>query len=184
MVFGLFIGLISGFLLAIQMMYFTSVKRWLLPILIVSQAIPVFAIAPLIMLWLGYGIASKVVMASMIIFFPLTVCCYDGLNSTPNNYLDMSNIMGANRWQQLIYIRLPASLPEIASGIRISIVIAPIGAIAGEWVGSSAGLGYLMLQSNARMMIDDMFAALFALSIMSVILYTITDHLLKKIVYW
>lgn len=184
MLIGLFLGLCIGFILAVQMMWFTHVKRWLLPILIVSQAIPVFSIAPLLMLWLGYGIASKVVMAAIIIFFPLTSCCYDGLNSTPKNYLDLSKTMGVTPWQQLIFIRLPSSLPAIASGIRISIVVAPIGAIAGEWVGSSEGLGYLMLQANARMMVDEMFAALFFLSCMSIALYSLTDKLLKKFIYW
>lgn len=184
MLIGLFLGLSVGFILAIQMMWFRPLKRWLLPILIVSQAIPVFSIAPLLMLWLGYGIASKVVMAAIIIFFPLTSCCYDGLNSTPKNYLEMSKTMGATPWQQLIFIRLPASLPSIASGIRISVVVAPIGAIAGEWVGSSEGLGYLMLQANARMMVDEMFAALFFLSCLSISLYILTDKLLKKLIYW
>lgn len=181
---GLLLGLGMGLLFALQMLLYRPVRRWLLPVLIASQAIPVFAIAPVLMLWLGYGIASKVVMAALIIFFPVTTCCYDGLRNTPRGYLDLAKTMQAGRWKQLRHIQLPAALPALASGIRVAVVVAPIGAVAGEWVGSSAGLGYLMLQANARMMIDEMFAALFILSLLSVALYFLADHGLKKLIPW
>ncbi|MEZ9393820.1 ABC transporter permease [Vibrio splendidus] len=181
---GLLLGLSMGLFFALQMLMFDPLKRWLLPILIASQAIPVFAIAPVLMLWLGYGIASKVVMAAIIIFFPVTTCCYDGLRNTPMGYLDLAKTMGASKWQLLRYIQLPAALPTLASGIRVAVVIAPIGAVVGEWVGSSEGLGYLMLQANARMIIDEMFAALFILAVLSISLYFITDKLLKKAIPW
>ncbi|NRF23926.1 ABC transporter permease [Vibrio coralliilyticus] len=183
-VLGLLLGLSMGLFFALQMLLFKPLKRWLLPILIASQAIPVFAIAPVLMLWLGYGIASKVVMAAIIIFFPVTTCCYDGLRNTPTGYLDLAKTMGASKWQMLKHIQLPAALPTLASGIRVAVVIAPIGAVVGEWVGSSEGLGYLMLQANARMIIDEMFAALFILALLSVSLYFITDKLLKKLIPW
>ncbi|TEW52483.1 ABC transporter permease [Psychromonas sp. RZ5] len=183
-IFGLLLGLSMGLCFALQMLLFKPLKRWLLPILIISQAIPVFAIAPILMLWLGYGISSKVVMAAIIIFFPVTTCCYDGLKNTPMGYLDLAKTMGATKWQMLRRIQFPASLPTLASGIRVAVVIAPIGAVAGEWIGSSEGLGYLMLQANARMLIDEMFAALFILSALSVCLYFITDKLLKKFIPW
>ncbi|OBT09430.1 ABC transporter permease [Vibrio sp. UCD-FRSSP16_10] len=183
-VLGLLFGLSMGLMFALQMLLFEPLRRWLLPILIASQAIPVFAIAPILMLWFGYGIASKVVMAALIIFFPVTTCCYDGLRNTPKGYLDLSKTMGATRWQQLTQVRLPAAMPALASGIRVAVVVAPIGAVVGEWVGSSAGLGYLMLQANARMMIDEMFAALFILALISVTLYFITDRLLNKFIPW
>ncbi|GAD89624.1 putative ABC transporter permease protein [Vibrio halioticoli NBRC 102217] len=183
-ILGLILGLSMGLMFALQMLLFEPLRRWLLPILIASQAIPVFAIAPILMLWFGYGIASKVVMAALIIFFPVTTCCYDGLRNTPKGYLDLSKTMGASRWQQLTQVRLPAAMPALASGIRVAVVVAPIGAVVGEWVGSSAGLGYLMLQANARMMIDEMFAALFILALISVTLYFITDRLLNKFIPW
>lgn len=181
---GLLLGLTMGLFFALQMLLFEPLKRWLLPVLIASQAIPVFAIAPILMLWLGYGIASKVVMAAIIIFFPVTTCCYDGLRNTPTGYLDLAKTMGATKWERLRHIQLPAALPTLASGIRVAVVIAPIGAVVGEWVGSSAGLGYLMLQANARMIIDEMFAALFILAVLSISLYFITDKLLKKWIPW
>ena len=94
---GLLLGLSMGLFFALQMLLFEPLKRWLLPILIASQAVPVFAIAPVLMLWLGYGIASKVVMAAIIIFFPVTTCCYDGLRNTPRGYLDLAQTMGATK---------------------------------------------------------------------------------------
>ncbi|NLS12051.1 ABC transporter permease [Vibrio sp. SM6] len=181
---GLLLGLSMGLFFALQMLLFEPLKRWLLPILIASQAIPVFAIAPVLMLWLGYGVSSKVVMAAIIIFFPVTTCCYDGLRNTPRGYLDLATTMGANRWQRLRQIQLPAAMPTLASGVRIAVVIAPIGAVVGEWVGSSGGLGYLMLQANARMIIDEMFAALFILAVLSITLYFVTDKLLKILIPW
>ena len=181
---GLLLGLSMGLLFALQMLFFDPLRRWLLPILIASQAIPVFAIAPILMLWLGYGIASKVMMAALIIFFPVTTCCYDGLRNTPTGYLDLAHTMGASKWQLLLSVRLPAALPALASGIRVAVVVAPIGAVVGEWVGSSEGLGYLMLQTNARMMIDEMFAALFILAALSVSLYFVADVLIKKLIPW
>ncbi|MFT6916353.1 MAG: putative hydroxymethylpyrimidine transport system permease protein [Motiliproteus sp.] len=183
-ILGLFLGLSMGLFFALQMLLFKPVKHWLLPILIASQAIPVFALAPVLMLWLGYGIISKIVMAALIIFFPITTCCYDGLRNTPSGYLDLAQTMGATRWQMLRHIQFPASLPTLASGLRVAVVIAPIGAVAGEWVGSSQGLGYLMLQANARMMIDEMFAAVFILSMLSIVLYFVVDMLIKKFIPW
>jgi putative hydroxymethylpyrimidine transport system permease protein len=181
---GLLLGITFGVACALQMALFSCLKRWLLPLLIISQAIPIFAIAPLLMLWLGYGIASKIIMAAIIIFFPVATCCYDGLHKTPQGLLDLSQTMGASKWQQLRHIRLPNALPALASGIRVAVVIAPIGAVSGEWVGSSAGLGYLMLQANARMIIDEMFAALWLLSLLAITLYFVTDFILKKSISW
>lgn len=183
-VLGLLLGLFMGITLALQMLLFNPVRRWLLPVLVASQAIPVFALAPILMLWFGYGMASKVIMAALIIFFPVTTTCFDGLRHTPAGYLDLAKTMGASRWQQLWQIRLPAALPTLASGIRVAVVVAPIGAVVGEWVGSAGGLGYLMLQSNARMQIADMFAALFILALFSILLYYSTDLLLRKLIPW
>ena len=183
-VLGLILGLAMGLTFALQMLLFKPLRRWLLPVLVASQAIPVFALAPILMIWFGYGMTSKVIMAALIIFFPVTTTCFDGLRHTPIGYLDLAKTMGANKWRQLWHIRLPAALPTLASGIRVAAVIAPIGAVVGEWVGSSGGLGYLMMQSNARMQIADMFAALFILALCSVGLYYLTDYLLKRLIPW
>ena len=184
MILGLILGVIFGILLALVLVYFAALRPWLLPLLLVTQAIPVFALAPILMLWFGYGLASKVVMTILVIFFPVATCCYDGLRHTHQDWLDMAATMGGNRFAILRHIRWPAALPALASGLRVAVVVAPIGAVVGEWVGSSAGLGYMMLQANARLWVDQMFAALAVLAFCSVSLYFITDRLLKKLIPW
>ena len=155
-----------------------------MPILVISQAIPVFALAPVLVLWLGYGLASKVAMATLIIYFPVTAAFFDGLRRTEPGWLDLARTMGGGRMSILRHVQVPAALPALSSGIRVATAVAPIGAIVGEWVGSSAGLGYLMLQANARMQVDVMFAALFILAIFAVSLYTAVDAGLRRALPW
>ncbi|MEE8123632.1 MAG: ABC transporter permease [Alphaproteobacteria bacterium] len=181
---GLAIGSVLGCSSALIMGYFRPARRWLLPVLVTSQAIPVFAIAPLLVLWLGYGMASKVAMATLIIYFPVTAAFYDGLRRTEPGWLDLARTMGGSRWAALRHIRIPAALPALASGLRVATAVAPIGAIVGEWVGSSAGLGYLMLHANARMQIDLMFAALITLAVFAVALYFSVDTVLRRALPW
>jgi len=181
---GLIIGTCLGILSALIMTQFAPARRWLLPVLVVSQALPVFALAPLLVLWLGYGMGSKVAMAVLIIFFPVTAACYDGLRHTDSGWIDLARTMGASRWTVIRNIRFPAALPALASGLRIAAAVAPIGAVVGEWVGSSRGLGYLMLHANARLQIDLMFAALLTLAVFAVALYFFIDWLMKRMLKW
>ncbi len=193
-ILGLIFGSVFGVLSAISLSWFPHVRRWLLPLLVVTQAIPVFALAPVLVLWLGYGLASKVMMASLIIFFPVTAAFLDGLRRTEPGWLDLAQTMTAQpssnrstasqRWAMLRHIRIPAALPALASGLRVAASVAPIGAVVGEWVGSSAGLGYLMLHANGRMQIDLLFAALFVLAAMAVTIYFTLDWLLRRLLPW
>lgn len=181
---GLGLGTLLGCATALAMSYFRAARHWLLPALVASQAIPVFALAPLLVLWLGYGMASKIAMAVLIIYFPVTAAFFDGLRRTEPGWLDLARTMGARRWAVLRLIRLPAALPALASGLRVAAAVAPIGAVIGEWVGASAGLGYLMLHANARVQIDLMFAALAALAAIGIALYFGVDALLRRLVPW
>ncbi len=181
---GLATGAGIGFISALMLAYWAPARRWLLPVLVVSQAVPVFAIAPLLVLWFGYGLASKIAAAALIIYFPVTSAFYDGLRRTEPGFLDLAEVMGARRWRVLAQIRVPAALPALASGLRVATVVAPIGAVFGEWVGASAGLGYLILQANARMQIDLLFAALAVLGVLAVALYYLVDALLRRMVRW
>lgn len=183
-VLGLGLGTILGGGTALLLASFRPVRRWLMPVLVVSQAIPVFAIAPLLVLWLGYGLGSKVAMATLIIYFPVTAAFFDGLRRTDPGWLDLARVMGGGRFSVLWRLRLPAALPAFASGLRVATAVAPIGVVVGEWVGSSAGLGYLMLHANARMQVPLMFAALFVLAVFAVALYTAVDVLLKRALPW
>lgn len=181
---GLLIGTLLGALNALVMIASRSLKRWLLPVLVISQAIPVFALAPLLVLWLGYGMSSKIAMAVLIIFFPVTAAFYDGMRSTEPEWLELAQVMNAKPMAIIRQVRIPAALPAFASGLRVATAVAPIGAVVGEWVGSSRGLGFYMLHANARMQIDIMFAALTLLCMVSLTLYFLVDRTMTKIVYW
>jgi putative hydroxymethylpyrimidine transport system permease protein len=181
---GLAGGVLIGGASALLMALLPPVQPWLLPILVLGQTIPVFALAPLLVLWFGYGLASKVVMAILIIYFPVAAALFDGLRRTDPGWLDLARTMGASRWRTLRHLRLPAALPAFASGLRIATAVAPIGAVVGEWVGSSAGLGYLMLHANARLQIDLMFAALIVLMAIALALYVAVDRLLVWAMPW
>lgn len=181
---GFSLGILFGILGGCMLDCFSFAKRWLLPCLIISQAIPTFALAPLLVIWLGFGLTSKVAMSILMIFFPVTSNFYDGLQRTPSAWLELAKSEQATRWRTFWLIRMPAALPSLASGMRIAAVIAPIGAVVGEWVGSSKGLGYLMLNANARLQIDQLFAALILLMILALGLYFLVDRLLKRWVWW
>ena len=139
MILGFALGLALGAALAIVFAASAGWRRWALPLVIVSQAIPVIAVAPLLVLWLGYGMASKVAMAALVIFFPVVSSLYDGLRRTDEGWLELARTMDAPPRAILLQIKLPAALPAFASGARIAAAVAPIGAVIGEWVGASAG---------------------------------------------
>jgi putative hydroxymethylpyrimidine transport system permease protein len=181
---GLFLGVLVGTLSALSMIASGTLKRWVLPVLVISQAIPVFALAPLLVLWFGYGILSKVAMAVLIIYFPVTASFYDGMRRTDPEWLELAAAMNAGSLAVIRHIRIPAALPALASGLRVAAAAAPIGAVVGEWVGSSQGLGFYMLHANARMQIDAMFAALAVLAVLALLLYFVVDRTMLRIVYW
>jgi putative hydroxymethylpyrimidine transport system permease protein len=183
-VIGLALGAISGVFLALVMSFLPPAKRLILPVMIASQAIPVFAIAPLLVLWFGYGMASKIVMATIAIFFPIASAFHDGLTRTDTNLLDLARLSGASRAQEVRLLRLPAALPSFVTGMRVAAVYAPIGALIGEWVGASSGLGYAMLQANGRAQTDVVFAALFILALMAVLVRAAVDLLTRDLTPW
>ena len=181
---GLIIGSALGMVTALHLMISTSAQRFMLPIMVFSQAVPVFALAPILTLWLGYGIGSKIVMTILIIYFPVASNFYDGLRRTNPGLLDLAKTMGASNIHTLFRLRLPAALPSLGSGLRLAAVYAPIGAVIGEWVGSSKGLGYLMLLANGRAKIDLMFATLFVLALFTVGLHAVVGRFSKRLSDW
>jgi putative hydroxymethylpyrimidine transport system permease protein len=183
-VLGILLGSFFGVTTALTMTLLPLLKRWMLPVLVISQAVPVFALAPILVLWFGYGMASKVAMAVLIIFFPVTSSFYYGMQRTEPQLLELARIMDGRPLAIMRYIIIPSALPAFASGMRVAAAVAPIGAVVGEWVGSSAGLGFYMLHANARMQIDVMFAALTVLSAVSLLLYFFIDFTMEKLIFW
>ncbi|OJJ10175.1 ABC transporter permease [Alphaproteobacteria bacterium AO1-B] len=181
---GFVFGVAAGCLLAILIWVFPVAKRAIMPTILVTQALPVFAIAPILVLWLGFGLASKIVMAVLVIFFAVTSTFYDGLRRLDPGLSDLSRLYRVSRLKELWVFRLPSAMPALASGLRIAAVFAPIGAIVGEWVGAKGGLAFIMLQSNARMQTDVMFAALILLALMVLSLRFAVDHFTRFLVPW
>ena len=178
---GMALGTLLGAATALQLMMSPRALRLVLPLLVFSQAVPVFALAPLLTLWLGYGLGSKIAMAVLIIYFPVASAFLDGLRHSDPALIAMARSFGATKHQVLFRIRLPAALPSFASGLRLAAVYAPIGAVIGEWVGASQGLGYLMLLANGRAKTDLMFAALLVLALFAVALHKAVGVLAERL---
>ncbi|KHA50336.1 ABC transporter permease [Sulfitobacter geojensis] len=178
---GLLIGTVLGVVTAIQLSMSKTAERLMLPILVFTQAVPVFALAPLLTLWFGYGMGSKIVMAVLIIYFPVTSAFHDGLARIDSGYRDLSVSMSAGKWNFMRYVQIPQALPALGSGLRLAAVYAPIGAVIGEWVGASKGLGYLMLLANGRAKIDLMFASLIVLACLTVLLHLAVGVLASRL---
>jgi len=160
---GLAAGIAVGMALALGM----AASRWLgealAPLAVVSQAIPFMALAPLMMIWFGFGMTSKIAMAAITIFFSVAAAFYEGLRRADENLVELARLYGASSRQILFEIRVPAAMPHLAAGLKLAAAYAPIGAIAGEWVGSDGGLGIMMTYHNARMQTDMVFAAMVVL---------------------
>ena len=177
---GLALGAALGFVSAITLVAWPTVRALVQPILVFSQSVPVFALAPILTLWLGFGLWSKITMAVIIVYFPVTTSFFDALMRTNRDWISLAKIMGASPARIMWHIRVPAALPGFASGLRLAAVYAPIGAIIGEWVGASKGLGYLMLLANGRAKTDLMFAALIVLAVLTILLHAAVSKLCEK----
>jgi putative hydroxymethylpyrimidine transport system permease protein len=181
---GIGLALAVAIPLAVGMHARPIVERALTPFLIASQAVPVFALAPLLVVWLGYGLASKVLMAGVIIFFPITISLLEGFKSCEGHYRVLFELMGAGTWQALRRLYWPWALPYFFAGLKVGVSVATIGAVIGEWVGAQQGLGYLMIQANARLKVDLVFAAILWLSLMGVGLWALVGVIEKRCLWW
>lgn len=181
---GIFLALSFSLPAAIFMFWSRHAEKALTPILIASQAIPVFAIAPLLVIWFGYGMASKVVMASIIIFFPITISLLQGFKSCDREYKDLFSVMGADFWKTFRMLYWPWALPYFFGGLKVAVSVATIGAVIGEWVGAQSGLGYLMVQSNARLKTDVVFASILLLSVIGLILWNFVHFMESRVLRW
>jgi putative hydroxymethylpyrimidine transport system permease protein len=184
MLLGFGLAMTVGITLAVLMFEIPVLERALYPYVIGSQTVPVFAIAPLLVLWLGYGIMSKVLMAAIIVFFPIVLNTLDGLKGADADIVNLLRVMRASRWQLLWKAQLPAALPFILSGAKIGISISTIGAVIGEWVGARAGLGRLMLDANSQLQVSLVFAAILCLTIMGLGLFGLMTLIERWLTPW
>lgn len=184
MLAGFVVGTALGIATALAVAAIPRLERFVWPVVVVLQSFPVFVIAPLLVLWFGFGMASKVVMTTIIIFFPVASSFADGLRRTPRDIIDAARLTTDRRWPILRYIRIPLALPALFSGLRVAAPLAPLGAVVGEWVGASAGLGYVMIEANARMQTGTVFAAMAILAVEAVALRGLVNRLSSRCLHW
>ena len=177
---GLGLGIVLGFIVAVVMDRFEYAYKMIYPVLVITQTIPTVAIAPLLVLWLGYGILPKITLIVMTSFFPITIGLLDGFRSADKDMLNLLKTMGATSFQNFVHVKLPGSLGYFFAGLRISVSYSIIGAVVAEWLGGFSGLGVYMTRVRKSYSFDKMFAVIFLISAISLLLM----YLVKKIQKW
>lgn len=160
------------------------VERAVYPWLVVSQMVPIVAIAPIFVIWTGFDLRPKVMVIALVAFFPLAVSTIDGLKAADPELLNLLKTLGAKRWQRFRMAQLPAALPFVFSGLKVAAALSVIGAVFGEWVGSSEGLGYLILTFNNQLATADMFATIIVLALIGIALFGIVLLLERILLPW
>ena len=177
---GLGLGIILGFVVAVIMDRFEYAYKMIYPVLVITQTIPTVAIAPLLVLWMGYGILPKIMLILLTSFFPITIGLLDGFRSVDKDMLNLLKTMGASSFQNFIHLKLPSSLGYFFAGLRISVSYSIIGAVVAEWLGGYDGLGVYMTRVRKSYSFDKMFAVIFLISGISLLLM----YFVKKIQRW
>ena len=181
---GFVLALVIGLVIAVLIHASPIIERALYPIVIASQAVPLVALAPLLLVWFGYGITPKVIVTALVAFFPITVGAVDGLRAADRETLNLLRTFGASRVRRFWMVNVPSALPSLFSGMRIGVAVAVIGAVFGEYVGANSGLGYLMNVSSARLQTERVFASIVVLAVMAITLFGIVALVERRILRW
>ncbi len=184
MVIGFMIGASLGFALGVVISEFGRLGRLMFPYLVAIQSLPKVAVAPLIILWFGFGIESKIVVVALITFFPVLINTLSGLSIVDAARIDLMRIMLASRWQTFAYVRLPSAAPTIFAGLNVAVVLALTGAIVAEFVGAQRGLGVLVLQAQANLDTAAMFVILIFLAMIGLSANLGVRWLERRVIYW
>lgn len=178
---GLFLGIILAFIFAVLMDRFNWFKTVFYPMAVISQTIPVIAIAPLLILWLGVGTEPKITLVLIVCFFPILVSMYDGLKSVDQDMLNLFKTMGANKWQTFRHVKLWYAMSNFFSGLKISVSYAIVGGLISEWLGGTEGLGVYMLRYQKSFNLDKMFAVIIIIIVISLLCIKMVNILEKRI---
>jgi putative hydroxymethylpyrimidine transport system permease protein len=181
---GIACALVAGIAVAVAMHAWQLVRDATYPLIVASQAIPVIAFAPVLLVWFGFGIGPKVLVVALFCFFPVTVNALAGLDSSDPEAIKMMRGLDASRWQIFRRVEAPGALPSTFTGAKIAVVFAPIATVFGEWVGGSSGLGHLILQDNAQLEVARVFAAVAVLVAMALILVALVALVERLVVTW
>ena len=183
-VLGFALALATGFTLALGIDLSAKLRRAVYPLLVLSQTVPTMAIAPLLVIWFGYGILPKIIVVTLVCFFPIVVSTADGLRSTDPDLVGLLLTMGATKKDVFLKVRLPGALPSFFSGVKIAVTYSVIGAVIGEWVGASRGLGVFMIRASNSFRTDRVFAAIAATALMSIALFGLVSAVERLALPW
>jgi NitT/TauT family transport system permease protein len=178
------LGVLAGLVMGAMVSLIPVLERLIYPYLVALQTLPKVAIAPLFIIWFGYGLTSKVVITALVCFFPVLVSVIAGFHSTDKDQLDMMKAFGATKWQTLMRLRIPSALVLIFAGLEIAAVLAVIGAIVGEFVGAQVGLGYLVVTLNFSMDVPGVFAVLIVLSAIGLAMHGLMRYAARRYIFW
>ena len=181
---GFAIALAVGVAVAVALHLSPMLRRALYPIVVASQAVPIVVIAPILVIWFGFGMGPKLIVIALICFFPIVVNTLDGLRAVDGDQVRMLRTLGAGRWDTFRRLELPASLPYVFSGAKIAVAVAVIGAVFGELVGSDAGLGHAIQVGMAQLLTARVFAAVLLLSVMAIALFALVSLIERWAVPW
>jgi len=181
---GLVIGTALGFVIAVIMDHFPIAHKSIYPMMVLTQTVPTVAIAPLLVLWLGYGLLPKVTLIVITTFFPIAIGLLDGFHSVDHDALNLLKAMGANKLQCFIYIKLPSALSHFFAGLKISVSYSVVGAVVSEWLGGFNGLGVYMTRVRKSYSFDKMFAVIFFISLISLVLMFCVSLLKDAVMPW
>lgn len=181
---GTVTGIVIGYISAVVMDRWEPAYKAMYPLIVLTQTIPAVAIAPLLVLWFGYDMTPKVVLIVLITFFPIVIGVLQGFRSADPDAINLMRSMGASRWQIFRHIKFPQALPNFFSGLRITVAYAVVGAVLAEWLGGFAGLGVYMTRVKKSFAYDKMFAVIFLISIISLLLILLVSILQKRCMPW
>lgn len=181
---GFGLAVVLGLAAAVLITYSRLLQTILFPLLVLLQIVPKVAIAPLLIVWVGFGLKSKIIIALLVAFFPIVVDTITGLRAAEKDLLDLVRVLKGSKWQEFTKVRLPYAIPFIFSGLKVAVTLAVIGAIIGEFVGASRGLGYIIMIANSELRLDMSFAAILLLSAMGLALYGAVSLLQRILAPW
>ncbi|MCI1944043.1 ABC transporter permease [Clostridium luticellarii] len=181
---GFFISIVLSFILAVIMDSFHTVKKSLYPILLISQTIPTIAIAPLFIIWFGFGALPKIIVVVTVCFFPIVVSLVDGLEKIDVDYINLFHNMKASKLQIFYHLKLPYALVNFFSGLKIAATYMIMAAIIGEWLGGDSGIGVYMVRAKNAYQLDKVFASILVIVVVSIAIIYVIDFIGKKIVHW
>jgi ABC-type nitrate/sulfonate/bicarbonate transport system permease component len=181
---GFALGSAAGIALAVLLTYSRLAERAVYPWLVASQMVPIVAVAPILVVWFGFTIVPKVIVVALVCFFPIVVNTIDGLRAVDPEMVRLMRTLGMSRPRIMRSVRVPSALPYLFSGLKVAMALSVIGAVFGEWVGASEGLGYLMLALNNQLATTELFAAVLVLSVMGIVLFFLVGLVERLVIPW